>query len=43
MGGTTYESALRIHKNRINTVCQLTRRAARLMCIRLIVSQRGQQ
>lgn len=43
MRTTTYESALRIHRNRINTVCPRTRHAARLMCIRLVMGQRGKQ
>jgi len=38
---TTFESALRVHRNRINTQCPATRRLARLMCLRLIRSQRS--
>jgi hypothetical protein len=38
---TTFESALRIHRARINTVCPTTRRLARLMCVRLVLSQKG--
>jgi hypothetical protein len=37
---TTFESALRIHRARINTVCPTTRRLARLMCVKLVLSQK---
>ena len=41
MSRAVFESALRIHAHRINTVCPATRRLARLMCIKLVLSQKG--